>query len=150
MRQAEAGEIDQRPRTQIVDKRQSALGGKLAQLAPGNRLGEAAHLVIARVHLHQQRGVSADGGGVIAQMGAVGGAGFAQYAVGARHDFGHAERAADFHQLAPGDDDFAPRGQGVEHEQHRRGIVVDHGGGLGAGEFAQRRLEMAVAVAAAA
>ena len=81
-------------------------------------------------------------------MRAVGGADLAQLATGARHDPGNAERAADFDQLAARDNHFPARGQRVEHQQHRGRVVVHHGRGLGAGEFAQQLLDVAVAVAA--
>ena len=42
------------------------------------------------------------------------------------------------------------RRQRVERQQHRGGVVVDHRGGLGAGDFAQQLLDELVAVAAAA
>jgi len=69
-------------------------------------------------------------------VGTVGGADFDQFGAGAAHDFGHTEGAADLDQLAARDDHLAPLGQGVEDEQNRGGVVIDHGGVLGAGQFA--------------
>ena len=148
MRQAVTHEVDQGARTEVVYKGQPVFTGQLTQILPGNRIGEAAHLVVTRMHLHQQRGTFIDRVFVVAQMRAIGGSGFAEDAIGALHDLGHAERAADLHEFAAGNHDFAPGGQRIEHEQHGGGIVVDHGGGFSAGQFAKRRFEMMVAVAA--
>ena len=71
-------------------------------------------------------------------------------APGARHDVGHAERAADLDQLAARDDDLAAARQRVEHEQHRGGVVVDDGRVLGAGQLAQQAAQVVVALAAPA
>ena len=83
-------------------------------------------------------------------MGAVGGADFDQFGAGAAHDLGHAEGAADLDQFAARDDRLAPLGERIEHEQNRGGVVVDHGGVLGAGQFAQQIANEIVAVAAMA
>ena len=83
-------------------------------------------------------------------MRAVGGADLDQLRAGARHDVGHAERAADLDQLAARDDRLAPARERVEHEQHRGGVVVDDGRVLGAGQFAQQAAHMIVALAAPA
>jgi hypothetical protein len=84
------------------------------------------------------------------EVGAVGGAHFAQHGAGARHDVGDAEGAADFHQLAARDDDFLAQRDGVQHQQHGGGVVVDDGGGFGAGQFQQQVFDQVVAVAALA
>ena len=81
-------------------------------------------------------------------MGAVGGADLAQHRAGAGHDLGDAERAADLDQFAARDRHLAPERQRVQHQQHRRGIVVDDGGRLGAGDLAQQAGDVFVALAA--
>ena len=55
-----------------------------------------------------------------------------------RHDVGHAEGAADLDQLAARDRHLAAARQRVEHQQHRGGVVVDDGRGLGAGQLAEQ------------
>ena len=87
---------------------------------------------------------------IVLEMGAVGGADLDQPGAGAGHDVGHAEGAADLDQLAARDDRLAPLGQGVEHQQHGGGVVVDDGRVLGAGQLAQQAAQMIVALAALA
>jgi len=53
------------------------------------------------------------------------------------HDVGEAEAATDFDEFSPGDDDFAIAGEGGEGEDEGGGVVVDDGGGFGAGEGAE-------------
>ena len=81
-------------------------------------------------------------------MGAVGGADLAQHRAGAGHDVGNAEGAADLDQFAARDRHLAPERQRVEDQQHRGGVVVDHGGRLGAGDLAQQAGDVFVALAA--
>ena len=69
----------------------------------------------------------ADGGGVVVERGAVGGADLAQPRAAGFEDFGDAETAADLDQFAARDDDFlfrAPR-EMPQHQDERRGAVVD-------------------------
>jgi hypothetical protein len=102
------------------------------------------------VHLHHQAGLRIHGLVEVAQVAAVGGADLDQLRAGAAHDVGHAEGAADLDQLAARDDDLLPLRQGVEQQEHRRGVVVHHGGGLRPGQFAQQAVDDVVAVAASA
>ena len=102
------------------------------------------------MHLEQQRSLGTDRAFVIARMGAIGGADFAQTRAAARHHIGQSKRTADFDQLAARHDHFASFGDRGQREQHRGGIVVDDGGGLGAGERAQLALDQRVAIAPAA
>ena len=81
-------------------------------------------------------------------MGAVGGADLAQHRPGAGHDLRDAEGAADLDQFAARDRHLAPERQRVQHQQHRRGVVVDDGGRLGAGDLAQQARDVFVALAA--
>ena len=87
---------------------------------------------------------------IVLLVGAVGGADFDELGAGAAHDLGHAEGAADLDQFAARHDRLAALGQGVEHQQDRGGVVVDHGGVLGAGQFAEQVADEIVAVAAMA
>ena len=113
-----------------------------------HRGGEAHHAVVRGVHLQEHAGIGADGVGVVLEMGAVGGADLAQGGAGAAHDVGDAELAADLDQLAARDDDLLAAGQALEREQHGGGAVVDHEGGLRAGEAPQQPLHVRVARAA--
>ena len=119
--------------------------GKLGRLDLG---GEALHHVIRGVDLHQQAGFGADRLGIILEMRAVGRADLAQGRTGPRHDVRHAEGAADLDQLAARDDGLATSGEGVEHEQHGRGVVVDEDRILGPGQFPHEIADMRVAFAA--
>ena len=112
--------------------------------------GKPLHGIVAGVHLHEQGRVLADGALVVLRVGAVGGAHFHQARAGRGHHIGHAESAADLHQLAARDDHLLVTCQRRDREQHRAGVVVDDGGRLGAGERAQQLLDEAVALAAAA
>ena len=102
------------------------------------------------MNFHQQRGALADSVGVVARVGAVGGANFDQLGTGARHHVGNAKGTANLHQLAARDDDFAPRSQRAQRQQHGSCVVVDHGGGFSAGQLAQQCFDQVVAVAAPA
>ena len=100
--------------------------------------------------LHDRRGVGPDRGGVVLEMGAVGGADLDQPAAGAGHDVGDAEGAADLDELAARDDDLAAGGQRRQHQQHGGGVVVDRGRRLRAGQAMQPGRDVIVALAAAA
>ena len=97
----------------------------------------------------QQARTVGDGGAVVVDVGAVGGADFAQDRAGAGHDVGDAEAVADLDQFAAGDDDFAAGGQFVEREKDGGGVVVD-GDRRGAEEPFEQAGEVHVAFAAAA
>jgi hypothetical protein len=119
-------------------------------LGQANAFGEAGDGVVAAMHFHQHRGARADGAVVVGGVGAVGGAHFNQLDARALHDVGNAERAADLDELTARHHDFAPVGQRVQHQQHGGGVVVDDGGGLGAGQFAQQIVDEVIAVASPA
>jgi serine/threonine protein kinase len=120
------------------------------QVAELDRGGEAGDAVVRRVHLEEQRGALADGALVVAGVGAVGGPHFAQHRAALAEHVGQPEGAADLDQLAARHHHLAALGQGVERQQHRGGVVVDHGRVGGAGEGAQVRRDVDVALAAAA
>ncbi len=75
-----------------------------------------------------------DGVFVVCEASAVGGADFAERHAALRHDFGDAEAVADFDEFAARDEDFAVAGKRCEDEQNGGGAIIDHDGGLGAGE----------------
>ena len=79
---------------------------------------------------------------VICQPDLVGGAHFDQFRPGLFHHIREAEPAADLDQLRAGDDDPPAVCQRREHQQHRRGIVIDHHGSFGAGQTLEQRIGM--------
>ena len=115
---------------------------------------EALDAIVARVRLHHRGRPRPDRVRVVVPMGAVGRPHLHQPAARASHDVRDPERAADLDQLAARDQDFLLRlaraAERVEREQHGGRVVVDDGRGLGAGQFADQRLDEMVALAALA
>ena len=111
---------------------------------------EAHDAVVGGVHAHEGAGSLIDGGGVVAQVAAVGGAHLAQAGTAFFHHFRDAEAAADLHQLPARDDDLAALAEGVQHQQDGGGVVVDHHAGLGAGQALEQPVDDGVTAAAAA
>jgi hypothetical protein len=70
-------------------------------------------------------GLGADGLLAVPEVRAVGGPHLHETYAGARHDVGQPERAADLDQLAARDDGLLADAEGVEHQQHRGGVVID-------------------------
>ncbi|MNO87042.1 hypothetical protein D3C76_784570 [compost metagenome] len=126
------------------------LVGNLRQFSRRHTRGEALNAVVACMHAHDQAAARADGNLVVAGMGAVGSADLNQLHPGAGHDVGNAEGTADFNEFAPGDNPFLARAQAVEGQEHRCGIVVDHGHRFGAGQFADQAFDQVVAISALA
>ena len=150
VRQAPWAQVHQRAAAQVHHQRQVARVGDGRHLAVGHAFGEPGDRVVAAMHLHQQGGVLAHGAVVVARVRAVGGAHFHQLCAGAGHHVGNAKGAANLHQFAARNDHLPARRQAAQHQQHGGGVVVDHGGGFGAGQFAQQRFHQVVAVAAPA
>ena len=148
MRQAVGGQISQRAAAEVDDEGQLVLVCQRGEFGFGYGMGEAADGVVAGMHLHQHRRARVDAFREIPEMGAVGGADFDQLGSGAAHDVGHAEGAADFDQFAARDDDLLFLRQGVEQQEHRRGVVVHHRRRLGAGQFTKQFIDDVIAVAA--
>ena len=95
---------------------------------------EAHDLVVAGMDAEDRGRAFVDRPLVIAEMGLVGRAHLDELCAGGGHDLGQAKGAADFDQLAAGDDHFLAGGHGIEDDRRGGGVVVDHGGGLGPGE----------------
>ena len=150
MRQAELREIGQGAAAEIDGEGNVVVVAKLRKLRLGNFRGEALDHVIAGMDLHDHAGIGPDGAGEILQVGAVGGADLDQRAAGLRHDIGHPERAADFDQLAARRRNLLAQCEGIEHQHHGGGVVVDDGRRLRTGHGAKLILDMFVAVAALA
>ncbi len=80
---------------------------------------------IAGMHAEDHARAFVDRGAIVVQMRAIRGAHLAQRRAGGFHDVGNAKPVADFDQFAPADDRLAARCQFVQHQQHRRGVVID-------------------------
>ena len=78
------------------------------------------------MHAQQHARALVDGGGVVADARAIGGAHFAQDGAAFGANVRDAERVADFDQLAARDDDLIALRQGVEGQEDGGGIVIDH------------------------
>ena len=130
----------QQPRPDVVEQRQAVLVGQRGQLVEGRAGGEPLDPVVGRVHGQHQPRVRAEPGGVVAQVGAVGGADLAQHHPGRLHDLGEPELAPDLDQLPPGDQHLPAPGEPAEGEEQRPGGVVHGQRGLGPGGLAQQRL----------
>ena len=85
------------------------------------------------MHLQQHGRVGRDGALVIEGVRLVRGAHLHHAGVRLRHDVGHAEAAADLHQLAAADDGLVPGGELGQHHHDGRRVVVHGDGGFGAG-----------------
>ena len=89
-------------------------------------LGEADHLEVARVHLHDGGRAGRDRRGVILGSGAVGGADLNHARAGKAHHVRHPKTAADLDQLATRDDNLLALRHGRQHQEHRRRAIVDN------------------------
>ncbi len=133
-----AREIPQRAGADIVDHEAMSRRVRGDEFGEGRGFAESLHDVVAGVHVHQcGRGV-ADGGLVIADARLVRGADFAQDGAAGLHHFRQSVAAADLHQLSARHNHLAAGGQCGECEQRGAGVVVDDGGGLGAGQLLQQ------------
>ena len=99
------------------------------------------------MHAQDERRPVADRRGVVGGAGPVRRADLAQHGARLRHHVGHAEAAADLHQLAARDDHL-PAGRQRRQDEQRRRRVVDDDGRLGAGEAADGALGVDVAAPA--
>jgi len=145
-----AAEVDECTAANVIDDVKAMLAGQAHQVFDGWLLGKSHNAVIAVVDPHDGAGLLIDGISVVAQVGLVGGANLPEHSAAGGHHIRHAESAADLDQLAPGDDHFPALSQGVEDEHGCRGIVVDHGRGLGSCQLADQVLQVVVPVGTAA
>ncbi len=148
--QAECRQVDEGAAAEVPRHRQAAPAAEGGQILQGHGGGEPEDAVVAGVGVEEQPRALADRRLVVGEVGAVGGAHLHGDRAAALHHVGQAEGAADLDQLAPGDHDLAAQGEAVEGDQHRGGVVVDHGRRLGAGQLAEQLLDDAVAAAAPA
>src|SRR5579883_2384626 len=87
------------------------------------------------------------GSGIVLQMRAIGRADLDQRRPGTLHDFRQPKRTADFNKLSAGNHGLAVQRKRVQYQQHGSGIVVDDGGILRAGEFAEQSANVLIALA---
>jgi hypothetical protein len=135
--QAERREIHQRAAPQVLDQRHAALLGERRQLRELRLVDKALHAEVALVHAQDRTHVAVmpvERLLVVARVRAVRGPHLDQGGAAHLHDLGHAERAADLHQLAARNHDHLPRRERSERQEDRAGAVVHHRGRLGAGE----------------
>ena len=113
-------------------------------------LGEAHHLEVRGVHAQEERRLGRDGALVVGDAGLVRRPDLDETGAALPQHVGDAERPADLDQLPPGDDDLATGGQRGQHQEHRRGVVVDHHGGRRARQTCQQVADVVVARATGA
>jgi hypothetical protein len=101
-------QVGERAAAEVSERHQAALARQPRDPLHRHRRREAADLVVAGVHLHQQRRARADGVGVVGKMRAIRRADLVQAGPGTRHDVGHPELPADLDQLAARDDHRTP------------------------------------------
>ena len=124
--------------------------GQGCQIGQGHGGMEAHDAVVGGVYAHEGAGILVDSRSVVVQVTAVGGAHFAQAGTAFFHHFRDAEAAADLHQFPARDDDLAALAEGIQHQQDGGGVIVDHHGGLGAGQALEQLVDDDVAAAASA
>ena len=142
-----SGALEQ-ARTEVEAGDDVARPADVRQIARAHLLDETRDAEVARVHLDEQARALVDRALVVRAPRAVRRAHLDQLRVRARHDVGHAERAADLDQLAARHDRLAPAGEGLEHEQHRAGAVVDADAGFRAGDAHEEIAQVVVALVA--
>src|SRR5205085_3509328 len=85
-----------------------------------------------------------DGLFVVPDARPVRGADLPQTRSAASHDFGNTKGVPDLDLLSPGHDDFAALTQGIQHQKHRRRIVIYNDGGLAAEQLAECPVNMRI------
>ena len=110
--------------------------GELRQLVRGDGRVEADDPVVRRMDAHDGSRVFVDGVQVVSGMGAVCGADLVQGDAGSGHDIRNPETAADFNELAAGNDHFTSPAQGVHGKKNAGSVVIDCYGVLRAGKVA--------------
>ena len=149
-RQAIGRRVEQRATSQVMEQPQLMLPGDGGQRFQLDALGEADHLEVAGVHLHDGHRFRRDRSGVIFGAGSIRGADLDHTCTRKAHDLRHSKSAADLDQLAAGNDDLLAPRQCRQHQEHRGGAIVDNRGGLGAGQVPQQLAEQVMAPASPA
>jgi len=138
-------EPDETAAPEVVHHGDCVTAAQRDELRDGDLLGEAHDPEVARVDLHDEGRVPADGPLVVGKVGAVRGPHLAQHGAASLHHLGDAELAADFDELAPRHDGLPAPGKRAEHQQNRGGVVVDDQGILGPRELAEDAPDVVVA-----
>ena len=138
-------EVDQGAAAEVVDDGDAAAPAEGGELLDPRFFGETDDAVVAVMDAEDGPGRLADGRLVVAEVGLVGRPDLAEDGAARGHDVGHAERTADLDELAARNDDLLAAGERVQDEDGRGGVVVGHGGRLGAGELPEQALDVAVA-----
>ena len=141
LRQAVLAQVDERAAPKIFHHRNAVRLADRHKLGERHFGGKADDAVVAGVDLQEQRGLVGDRLLVIRRMRAVRRPDLLEHGAALGHDLRNPEGAADLNQLAARDDHFLAVRERVERQQHGGGVVVDHGGGLGAGERLKKRLD---------
>ncbi len=97
------------------------------------------------MYVEDRRRICGDCVFVVPGVSLVGRPNFHQFRAGGGHHVGQAKGAADFDQLAAGDNHLPPLGDRVEHERGGRRVVVDHGDRFGPGQLPDEPLDPSVA-----
>lgn len=126
MRQAPTPEIVKGARALVDDEGEAAGVGEAGELIDRRFGGEPYDSEIRLVGYKKGRGMFADSGGVVFEMGAVCAPDLNQLRARSFHNVGQSERAAYLNQLAAGDNDLAFLGMSFEDEKKRCRIVIDH------------------------
>jgi hypothetical protein len=148
--EAELGQVHERAAAQVFDERDAVALRECCQLGQLGLADEPLHAEIAAMHTQDRAHLAAMARKralVVAQVRAVRGPHLDQLAAAHLHDLGHAERAADLHQLAARDQHLAALGECRQHEQDRGSTVVHDARRLGAREPREPTLAAQAAVA---
>ncbi len=146
-------QIGERAAAEIFDHRNAGAHAERGELRPRDARDKAVDAIVRRVRAQQQRRARRQRARVVVEVDFVRRADFDQHGAAAREHVGQTKAAADLDELVARDDHFARRTvrgarEGVEHEQHGGGAVVDDQRVLGAARRAQQRAEAIVARAA--
>src|SRR5262249_45958413 len=95
MREAEAAEIDQRARPEVVDDRNAMLARQPGKLARRYLCRKAGDQIVGRVDLEDQAGFGANRLRIVLRMRPIGSTDFDELRARPRHDIRDAEWAAD-------------------------------------------------------
>lgn len=109
---------------QVFEKRELVLVREARHVRERRSFGEPDHFEVRGVNAQDARGALGDGAVVIFDPCAIGRADFDEPRARAREDLRNSEAAADFDELAAGDQNVPARRNGREREEHRRGVVV--------------------------
>ncbi len=144
----ESSQVHQAAAAQVLIHWQAALPPQRRQVAQIHPRCEPGHPKIAGMHAQKQTRALIDGGTVIVDLSAIGGAHFAQRRTGPRHNIGNSEAVADFDQFTARHYHLAVPRKLRQCEKDGRGIIVD-GDRRGSQEALEKARGVSVALAPA-